>query len=191
MGHQLGRVLGRFPREDGASLKADDAREAVDTMNSAPIGDRRGVVLIGPLDGAHPAAMDALLKTLEDGNTDMTLPILFASDAGLVRGTIRSRCLLEWCPGEEEIDPGVAEDAEVLVSAALRRDYNVVLITLKDYTKHRDEILQAVAYELAGRMGDVGAVQLWEHVRRVLQTPGGRPSLNEMKSAFLLEARHG
>jgi len=129
---QIGRRVAEPFGEDG--LKVDDTREIIKLMQDAPLGDEPGVILIGPMDRAESKSTDVLLKTIEEFDHECVRPVLYAYDLGSVSSTIKSRCILRWCPdappnpeGEEAMK--LAFD---LVEASCRQDRARVIELLKE-----------------------------------------------------------
>ena len=177
-----GRLL--HPPFGEKGLKVDEAREFVSLMMTPPVGVDQGVVIAGPLDHAAPKSADVLLKAIEEF-TDFVMPILWATDLGGVRGTIRSRCLPVWAPatglepGDEELE-GTAR--ELLQAVLHERFYQVPLMVQK--MKGRERELLAEVSEAMSAMPDVPAVlALWERVRDV--SKWRNPTPLEVIAAFL------
>jgi len=148
--NDVGRMLAD-PFGDGG-LKVADAREIVELLSCPPVGDRAGSVVIGPMDSATPEAADSLLKVLEEVNTTILIPVLWADDAGSVIGTIRSRSSEVWCPtppGTPGPDTPYLATAETLCESALRRRVAAVIETLADNKGQERELLRAAASVLA------------------------------------------
>ena len=130
---QVGRNV--HPPFGSDGLKIDEAREIIDLLHNYPISDTPAAILIGPLDRALPASSDVLLKALEEFHPQGVRPVLWANDLGAVSSTVRSRCILRWCPdpppsSDEESSSlyGLASD---LISASERRDIVSVIELLK------------------------------------------------------------
>lgn len=175
---QLGRLLHDPFGVDG--LKIGESREIIDLMNNTPLGDKPGVIIVGPMDHAWPSATDVLLKTLEEFDPNIFRPVLWAYDEGGVRGTIRSRCLRKWCPGDEVVDDEMLEKVGGLIDASLKRDRAVVLETLKEL---EGDVLVAAAQVLKSRSMGPGEQGLWERLRQALKYTS--PSATEIKVVFL------
>lgn len=151
-----GRLLA--PPFGAEGLKIKEAREIVALMSEIPLGDQQGVFIVGPLDLASPSSSDVLLKVLEDSTGDPQ-PILWAVDIGRVRPTVRSRCLLSWCPGDEST---VLEEEARRLLEALSQDKVVDVVSL--VKKHASyDLLKALARELAKSFN----WELWVKLRRV------------------------
>lgn len=173
----VGRLLAE-PFENG--LGVDETREVVHLLGSAVVGSQIGVVILGPMDAMKSAAAaDVLLKTLEDFNPDSVLPVLWAHDAGNVRGTIRSRCLEVWCPHGPMPYRDLESEAHALCKAALTRDWSTVIETLKEWegteddsskrAENRRRLLSACAEILAGAASrGLGWRPLWLSIRKTL-----------------------
>jgi len=174
----LGRLI-HEPFGDGG-LKIDESREIIALMNNTPLGDKPGVLVIGPMDHAWPAATDVLLKTLEEFDPQVLRPILWAHDEGGVRGTIRSRCIRQWCPGPEVTDEKMLADAKTLVEASLDGNRAVVFETIRDM---EGDILLAATQVLRGRPSGSREVRLWSRIRAVLRFYN--PTTTEIKAVFV------
>lgn len=199
---QWGRVVGTFgdPRD---GLDVATIREAVSAMSAPPVGDRRGAVVVGPVDVlSQEGVIDILLKTLEEFNGRTARPYLWAWDAGSVRPTIRSRCLVEWCPGRIMLDRGVLEVAKTVIDASLAGSTAGVIEAFADLGKAGDEeggsesvsrkdawketgaeFLQAVAFQMSRRTG-TAHLSLWQKVRPLLLLHD-TPSYGETLPRFL------
>lgn len=112
-----GRLLCPPIGEDGLTI--DAAREVVLTLQSSPVGDQLGVLVIGPVDRIRDKSGDALLKSLEEIDTTVVLPLLWAHDLVGVSPTLRSRCLTQWCSGSEVESEAPQDEASEFVSALL------------------------------------------------------------------------
>jgi DNA polymerase III delta prime subunit len=174
-----GRLLTDPFGDDG--LKVDTSREIVELLSTVPIGDRIGTVVIGPMDGATPAAADALLKTLEELPSNVVLPALWAEDIGSVIGTIRSRTDEVWCPPNPDSSPDgpYLQTAEALCEAALRRRIPSIIETLKEHAGSEDALLRASCVVLSTKEEwplNV-RIKLWESLREVLCVRNPTPRL--------------
>lgn len=157
-------------------LKVDGAREIVDLFRLPPPGGRKGVVVLGPMDLAQPAAADALLKTVEDLDHDRFVLNLWAFDLEEVMPTIQSRCVDVWCPTRTEHDPqpgeGVYDIALALVDAYRKGDPCIVLETLKEH-EGTPEVLRTVpdvlAVDLLAGRATGADIRLWNVLRDVLK----------------------
>jgi hypothetical protein len=144
-------------------LKKDEAKRIVEILSSAPIGSRRGVVVLGPMDLATIDAQDVLLKALEDHREDWVQPILWADDVGGVRPTVVSRCLSEWVDGEAEpLDDEIIH----IVDAALDGDLPELLVLLHGYKGKPIEVIRQAARVIAADPSQTG-LDLWGRLRSV------------------------
>jgi len=175
----LGRLLHSPFGEAG--LKIAESREIISIMNNTPVGDRAGVLVIGPVDRAAPASTDVLLKSIEEFNPNIVRPVLWAHDETEVSSTIRSRCLRRWCPGERLVDEDVMEAARQLVSESLGGHRASVVELLND--RDPRDILVGAAQALHERGIDKETQYLWEGVRAALRFRN--PTETEALSAFL------
>jgi hypothetical protein len=165
-------------------LKIAESREIVGLMNSAPVGDQPGVLVIGPMDRATRSSQDVLLKNLEEFDDSIIRPILWAIDQAEVVSTIRSRCLQQWCPGPDLYDEDTLYQARGVVDCSLVGDVAGLVEALKD--REPRPLLEAAARILAERGIDDETQGLWARVRKALQHK--LPSINEVLAAFLAEA---
>jgi len=175
----LGRLLHEPFGDDG--LKIAESREVVELMNHAPVGDRPGVVVIGPVCRAPPFSTDVLLKSIEEFDQRTVRPVLWAFDEAEVSATLRSRCLARWCPGTREVVPDAAEAARRAVDAVLLGDAAAVIEALHETDGRL--VLEAAAGVLLGRGLDDVAGLLWESVRLPLRYRDPTPT--EALAAFL------
>jgi len=165
-------------------LKIAESREIVELMNSAPVGDEPGVLLIGPMDRATRSSQDVLLKNLEEFNDAIIRPVLWAIDQADVVSTIRSRCLQQWCPGPDLYDEDTLYQARGVVDCSLVGDTAGLVEAVKD--REPRPLLEAAARVLAERGIDDDTAALWGRVREALRFK--LPSANELLAAFLEEA---
>jgi hypothetical protein len=175
----LGRLLHKPFGEEG--LKIAESREIIDLMANAPVGDRAGVLVIGPLDTALPASTDVLLKSIEEFNPDIVRPVLWANDETEVSSTIRSRCLRKWCPGEHVVSESVMSTARQLVAESLGGHRASVIEILSGQVPR--EVLVGAAEALAERGIDGDTEDLWGNIRAVLRYRN--PTATEVLAAFL------
>lgn len=179
---RVGRLLADVGGED---LRVDEVRDAVELLQQAPVGDRIGVVVFGPLDDATPKAADALLKPIEDFNDRLVQPILWADDLGTVPDTIRSRCQARWVsnPGEptpEEV--ALRQAAADIVSAHLSGSVWRMPGLVKPHSKHLFALLRGIA-DAIHENPDTRALALWPAIRAV--SSHRNPSDIEVISALL------
>lgn len=160
-------------------LKVDEARSLVALLHQGVLDEssgNRGFVLVGPMDHCASKSSDALLKALEEPPGDIH-PILWAEDIGEVSPTIRSRCLQQWCPGDEPpIEDGVEEAARNILFAYEQKDW--CLLPEPQQVKGL-EVLRT----LCGLLDPVKHGVLWEHLRPILSHTN--PSPLEVLSAVV------
>lgn len=182
---RLGRLL--HPPFGDKGLKVDEARKAVELLQSVPIGEDLGVVVIGPLDKAPPKSADVLLKIVEEF-TEYVRPVLWADDLGGVRPTIQSRCLDVWCPatGFEPVDEELQGLARQLLTASLQGRYYEVPTLVSQIKDRRVEALGVVAEAMSAMTDDPKVLPLWERVRATAQWRNPTPM--ELISTFLPES---
>lgn len=176
-------VIGRLIHEPFGEkgLKIAESREIIELMNSAPVGDKPGVLVMGPMDRATRSSQDVLLKNIEEFDDRIVRPILWAFDETEVVATIRSRCLRQWCPGAMSRDEEAIEAARSAVDCSLIRDVPGLVEVLKD--KDPRAVLEATAQVLAEGGIDDSTKNLWEQVRAVLRFKNPTPT--ETLAAFL------
>lgn len=161
--------------DDG--LKVDDARTLVELLGAAPVGDKRGSLVLGPLDRTTPEAGDALLKTLEDYGEGPTRVFAWAWDLSGVLPTIRSRTLPVWCHGPDPL-AHLAKKAQALHDALAAGKLHTALELLAEEPDDlaREDLLLAFLSPLSrtplpeNRSGGSGAV--WRRVRSLLNGKG-------------------
>ena len=135
--------------EDG--LKVDDARRVVELLMSTPVGSAKGVVVIGPMDLANWKSADVLLKTIEEFDDRVVVPVLW------------------WCPRNEDAE----EDDELvaagydLVHAAVSGELWQVPGLVKQFKGREHELLGAAVDALQEEMADEGHRKLWGRLRGV------------------------
>ena len=175
-----GRLLAPPFGESG--LKTDEARQIVALLTSAPVGDRLGIVLVGPMDDANPKSSDVLLKSIEEFDGKIVCPVLWARDIGDVTPTISSRCLARWVCGEDDDDEGGGDRSALsLIQAWQGKDVVTLISTIKSWGPGEGlVVISAVARKIAGH-GRYS--NLWSALRRVLRYPDTLPI--EILSAFL------
>jgi hypothetical protein len=148
--------------EDG--LKTDDAREVVNLLNSTPVGDHTGYVLIGPMDRVSDKASDVLLKSLEEADPNRVCPILWAHDVGGVRPTVRSRCLVVWCPSTKDVETPFQGEATKIYTAIQNDDFLSIVDTVLEAKGREYDLLDAVAKVIVTKSD----FDLWPRVRDTL-----------------------
>lgn len=166
-----GRVAGVFGTlEQGLNVAL--VREASSCMRTPPIHEGRSSVVVGPLDRLTQAGIvDVFLKTLEEPHPRMPRAYLWALDLGDVSETITSRCLTEWCPGEERFDERVTAAARAVVLSYQKRSplgFIEALAPLRaTWQKDGPQFARALSASIKG-MGGVSGVELWDHLRPVI-----------------------
>lgn len=184
---EWGRVVGVFgdPRD---GLNTEAVKEAAQALSSPTVGDRKGSVIVGPVDVLTRAeVMDALLKVLEETTDRFPRAFLWAWDVGSVRPTIRSRCLMEWCPGQITLNKKMLDAAQEIVDASLKKSITGVLSGFQDiresWKDHGDDFLVAVVQVLSQRQGHTH-LALWAGVRSLMRG-NQTPTYGEVVGRFL------
>lgn len=109
-----------FPEEEGGSIKVDDIRQLCETLSKTSLQNHYKIALIAPAEAMNHAAMNALLKTLEEP-TPQTLILLVSSQPSLLPATIRSRCqkVVFLPPTSEEIATWVQKSDKIVNNSQL------------------------------------------------------------------------
>lgn len=175
--------------DDGINI--DTAREIVEVLGSAPLGDDIGVIVVGPMDlPASTAALDAMLKFLEEYDDRFLRVILWARDIEDVRPTIRSRCIERWCPGfgTGGVEVTYIRTAKRLCEAALRRRTATVIEILKENKGFESEMLQASARVLHEETGwpEHARLLLWASLREALEKRSPTANHFETIAAYMV-----
>lgn len=182
-----GRVVGSFGHpKDGMDIAC--VREAVSAMTTTPVGDRRGAVVVGPVDIlTQEGIVDALLKTVEEKPKDSPRAFLWAWDLGSVRPTIRSRCHHAWCPGRVSYEKKTLDAATQAVESSLQGSTAGVIETflgMRDqWGDEQDEFLRAAVYVLATKT-DPKRFLLWSRIRPLFRE--GRVTCEAAMMRFVL-----
>lgn len=153
---QLANQFG--PLRLDSSLTVESARQIKAWIGEGDFSLPHWSWVLGPADEADPAAVDALLKLLEErGEEFEDGPVVWAQDDGEVPGTLRSRCSMVWCPA-----PGTPKSSLALLG------------TEEGWKSLRaSEDPRQIAETLAGALSlekswGVREVELWGQTRRVL-----------------------
>ena len=142
-GYSYAQSFGRLLPFTGSALKKDGAKELVGLLSQRPVGDRRACVFVGPIDEVAPATSDVLLKVIEEFDPNGTRPFLWAWDLGGVSLTLRSRCVLRFCPGVDPRTEAFVSSATVVLKAYTEQDW-VTLIEEVKSLEDLDGLLRAV-----------------------------------------------
>jgi hypothetical protein len=184
MGYELPDDINK--RKTIKYLSVDAAREAVTHLSSTPISKDPQVVILGPMDRAAPKSSDVLLKSIEEHDPTMVIPILWAFDLDGVRPTIRSRLLAEFAPGA----PPEPLDLEYVLSCSLSGDAAGVGLGLLEHKGKEAEILAGLAQGILF-FGSPEALTLWNKIRPL--TLLHNPTFMEILSVLIgtSEAKQG
>jgi hypothetical protein len=174
----IGRVLASFGKE---GLKVDDARQIISLLGTKPVGDKKGVVLIGPMELANVKASDVLLKSIEETN-DFVQPVLWANDIGGVVSTIRSRCISIWVPSVKEVPESWVKIGREIIDACLNQQYYLIPKLIEKSEMKEVILLEVFAYVLANAF-DEKSRQLWKSLRSVCKYTN--PTKVEILSALV------
>jgi hypothetical protein len=167
-------------------------------LSFVPVGDAKGVVIVGPMDSSYTAsekARDVLLKRIEEFPSRVQ-PILWAHDLGDVQGTLKSRCIERWAPGkpDKEEDDDVLSAALGLVEATLAKEAwrvpSLVTDALKtkpvkggEKKERRESALLHAAIDFLAESDHPDRFILWESLREASRY--ANPTPNEVAVAFL------
>lgn len=160
------------PEKGQRGISIDALRTLVALVAEGHAGDGEGSVMVGPLDYLGASGNDdVLLKCLEEAKPGWLRMFLWATDGGSVSSTIRSRCLLEWCPGQVVVDPRADEIAKRILAGALSKNKVEVVSALmeiqKDWKDLGEQVVECMTRRLAERRGD-DHLNLWVRFREVL-----------------------
>jgi hypothetical protein len=184
-GHRTSTSYGRLLPFTGASLKKDGARELVSLLSSRTMTPTS--VLVGPIDEVSPATSDVLLKVIEELDPRGVRPFLWAWDIGGVSVTLRSRCVLQFCPGVDVRTEAYLSSAKGLLKAYSQGDW-VTLIESVQGEEDTVLMLRAVSEVLAPILGqpqpEARYIHLWETLRPLFDGSTLTPA--RVLSAFLL-----
>jgi len=160
-------------------LKIDEVREIVSVIAAPPVGVDVGTVVLGPMDDARPDAQDVLLKHLEEGDTSLVLPILWARDLGMVMPTIRSRCFDHWCYAESE--PELLGQGHELLTSLMEKDRARIIHIVSTSKGDEVKLLEALSHAL--RSSPDKSRQVWPRVRGLYRHI--HPTMMEVMSGLL------
>ena len=170
---EVGRMISEPIGDKG--LRVEDSRTIVNLALNPGVGDRPPSLMVGPLDLATPEAADALLKTLEEVSKTSLRLVLWTDYLKEVIPTIRSRCLVTWCPpGKTWLDPlsymdGPAKDLE---RAWASKDWAKVMSLVEESGKAWPDLLKVFCSNLSKRVEDPEALRSWERIRPALDGKG-------------------
>lgn len=187
VGHLMAPPFG----EEGG-LSTEEAREMVTQLLNTPLKSGLGVVIAGPMDGVKSRkASDVLLKSIEEFDDKVVLPILWANDLGGVSSTIRSRCLDIWCPGKvmlTEEDDDLMRVAWEFVTQVQEGDVAGIAKAAKSVKdENSSKMLTALAEVLSSQIHQPKSQVLWMNLRRVAEHE--RPKPAEILVALLKAAK--
>lgn len=189
VGHAAALAHGRLLPFTGSDLKKEGARELTSLISRGlPGGAPTGSVLVGPVDEIASATSDVLLKTIEEFNPLGVRPFLWAWDLGGVANTLKSRCVLKFCPGEDPRLEGYEAAAQSVLKFYLDGDWVSLVEELRGENVNLDLLLRSVVREMAPRMvattPDPRHVHLWDTVRDLFSPAPLTPA--RVVSSFLL-----
>ena len=156
-------------------LDTEMVREAADMLRRPPVGDKRGSVVIGPMDRVSVVGIeDVLLKVVEEFDGEVVRPYLWAGDLGGVRATIRSRCLDAWSPGV--LPPSAWVDAgEEVVRCSATGNLPGLIDALGEPDKWKEsgeDVLRIIPTVLRESLSPA-RMGVWLRVRKLLCYGGG------------------
>ncbi len=189
VGHAAALSHGRLLPFTGSDLKKEGARELTSLISRGlPGGAATGSVLVGPVDEVSSATSDVLLKTIEDFNPEGVRPFLWAWDLGGVANTLKSRCVLQFCPGAESRLEGYEASAQVVLKSYLEGDWVSLVEELKGENQNLDLLLRSVVERVAPGMSvptpDPKYTHLWDNLRELFGPAPLTPA--RVVSSFLL-----
>lgn len=180
-------AFGRLLPFTGSSLKKEGARELVSLLAHRSVGSGQTSVLVGPVDEVNPATSDVLLKTIEEFDPNGTRPFLWAWDLGGVFHTLRSRCILRFCPGTDTRTEAYVTTAASVLKSYMDGDWVTLIESVRE-EESPDLLLRAVVDILAVKMSAPDphprCLVLWDCLRPLFGVSTMTPA--RMVSAFLL-----
>ena len=170
VGHAAALAHGRLLPFTGSDLKKEGARELTSLISRGlPGGAPTGSVLVGPVDEVSSATSDVLLKTIEEFNPSGIRPFLWAFDLGGVSSTLKSRCVLQFCPGVDSRLEGYETSAQAVLKAYMEGNWVTLVDELKGENQNLDLLLRSVVDALASGMSvstpDSRHSHLWDTLR--------------------------
>lgn len=189
VGHAAALAHGRLIPFTGSDLKKEGARELTSLISRGlPGGAPTGSVLVGPVDEVSSATSDVLLKTIEDFNPSGVRPFLWAFDLGGVSNTLKSRCVLQFCPGVDSRLEGYEASSQLVLRAYLEGDWVSLVDELKGENQNLDLLLRSVVDAVAPGMSvatpDPRYTHLWDTLRDLFGPAPLTPA--RVMSSFLL-----
>ena len=134
------------------------------------------------------ATSDVLLKTIEDFNPSGVRPFLWAFDLGGVSNTLKSRCVLQFCPGVDTRLEGYEGSAQTVLRSYLEGDWVTLVDELKGENQNLDILLRWVVDAVAPGMSvatpDPKYTHLWDTLRGLFGPAPLTPA--RVVSSFLL-----
>jgi len=170
VGHTAALAHGRLLPFTGSDLKKEGARELTSLISRGlPGGARTGSVLVGPVDEVSSATSDVLLKTIEDFNPGGVRPFLWAWDLGGVANTLKSRCVLQFCPGVDPRLEGYEESSQLVLKSYIEGDWVTLVEELKGENQNMDILLRSLVDRVAVGVSvptpDPKYTHLWDTLR--------------------------
>lgn len=172
VGHTAALAHGRLLPFTGSDLKKDGARELTSLISRGlPGGAPTGSVLVGPVDEVSAATSDVLLKTIEEFDPKGVRPFLWAFDLGGVSYTLKSRCVLQFCPGVDTRLEGYEASAQLVLRSYMEGDWVTLVDELKGENQNLDLLLRSVVEAVTPKMSvpnpDPRHTHLWDTLREL------------------------
>jgi len=169
-----------IPPVTGSPIKIDQIRMVVEILgHKDPTGlDRK--LLVGPLDGAHWSACDALLKSLEELDSDSAQPVFWAVSLNGLPLTLLSRCRLTYCPGDSNLS---LEASKELWISLKEKDLGKAL-KLVDQAENEANVVEGLAQHIrvSRDMEFVDRMRIWTILRTRLT--GVRPTRLQLSAVI-------
>lgn len=188
VGHAAALAHGRLLPFTGSDLKKDGAREfTLLIARGLPGGASTASVLVGPVDEISSATGDVLLKTLEEFDPRGVRPFLWAWDLGGVSSTLKSRCVLQFCPGVDMRLEGYETVSRSVLRAYMNGDWVTLVEELKGEGQDLDLLLRSVVDDVAPRLATTPPDPMYSHLWETLRGLFGPAPLTPARvvSAFL------
>ena len=167
----------RPERSDGSntsSIKTEQIEALSSRLRSKPVEGQRNIVIIEDFDKSTPAALNTLLKTLEEP-PEGTVIMMLSENTALLPQTIVSRSVvLRMMSFEDKDDPYHQKAEEMIAAIAERSDYARVKAIVDSIGKDRDEAVlfldsleDAYRERLLGRTHDIKKAEVFRAIDEI------------------------
>lgn len=167
------------PEETGKTIKIDQIRSLIESLNKTSQQGRYQVAIIEPAEAMNIAASNALLKTLEEPAGNVAL-ILVSHQPGLLPATIRSRCQIIYfsITAQDNVKKWLSKQVpaeiniELLLSLAEQAPLRAVALANNQYLEQRNHVLKNLIDLQARKIDPVKSATMLTNVdlRQILLT---------------------